>query len=182
MKVPFPYRASRSWNEVVLGKYSLPGLGKLDIRVSNEVEKKKPKGTSGASTTFQGRNVASLKLSLAMWDEEQFAAFQEMLPDLWPSISKEAAAPLEIVHPKARLWGIRSVVIETIDDTQPDNSGDYYVIKFDLSQWQPPVKTGSGSATKTATSLDPRRQSLGPDLGGTTTIVQVPSKSGASRP
>lgn len=185
MKIPWP-QASASWNEIALGGVVLPGLANVSVRVGNELDKKKPKGKTGAAVTFQGRNAATVRITLRFWDEEEFQTFQELKPSFWPDAAKEQGLPVEIVHPRTRLWGIRAIYIDSIDDTQPDDGGDLYTIKMECTQWLPETKTkkaGSGAATTTANTLDPRQQSLAPPLnGGTRTFTEVPSKSGAARP
>lgn len=154
MSVPWPDEAPELWNTLSLGGVALPGLAKVDVRVSQEIEVKKPKGKHGATETRQGYNPADVKIRLRFWEPEQFTQFQTVLAKLWPEVAAskkdgqpgKVDGPVKIDHPKTRLWNITAIQIKSIDDKNGDSPGGFYDIDLDCIKYYPPPKV---NATKT---------------------------------
>lgn len=165
MSVPSPSKSPRSWDNITIGGFLLPGLPDVRVSGSNDVEKKKPKGGTGASTTFQGRNAATVKITLTLHDLIEGTQDWEMLVDVLPEIfpgeaDKEKGEAFAIEHPMTSLFGIKAIKIEKVDG---EKKGRDFILTIEATQFLPPKK-GAGSATKTETTLDPRNQSLAADL------------------
>lgn len=181
MRIPWP-QASQSWNEISLGGVVFPGIAHVRVTVANELEVKKAKGRSGASTTYQGRPPAKVKITLTVYAPEQWEALVELLPSIWPDVTSERGAPIEVVHPRCRLWKISRLIIESIDDSQPEGVGDVYVLQISAVEFLPSQTqkgAASGAATRTSSTLDVP-QSLSPELRGRRPAK--PSTSGGSSP
>lgn len=166
MSVPSPSQSPKSWDEITLGGLHLPGIPDVRVKGSNDVEKKKPKGGTGASTTFQGRNAATVSITLTLHDliegTQDWEVLTIVLPVLFPAeADKENGAAFAIEHPMTSLFGIKAVKIETIE---AEKKGRDVIVKIEATQFLPPKKGAAGSATKTETTLDPRNQSLAADL------------------
>ena len=155
------------WNTVKLGKHVLPGICTVSLDLEERIDIKKPDGTHGATVTRKGVDPASVIIQLKMWQREQIAALQKMLPDLRPDPRRDTGSHLPIVHPKTALWGIPAVLIRKIKDPPNEEGGKFYILTFDCIEFLPP-QTKSG--LKTETKLDPRKQNLAADL------VNKPSK------
>ena len=165
MSVPSPSKSPRSWDNITLGGFLLPGIPDVRVKGSNDVEKKKPKGGTGASTTFQGRNAATVSITLTLHDliegTQDWEMLTDVLPELFPAeADKEKGEAFAIEHPMTSLFGIKAVKIENIE---AEKKGRDVIVKIETTQFLPPKK-GAGSATKTETTLDPRNQSLAADL------------------
>lgn len=151
--VPWLDDAPELWNTCELGGITLPGLCKVDVSLSQEVDVKKPKGKHGATLTRQGYNPAKVKVRVRVWEAEQFDELQVAIANVWPaSLTRKKNAPtmkvdgpISIEHPKTRLWGIRGVTILGIEDNNGDR-GDVYEVTFDCIEFYPSPKT---TATKT---------------------------------
>ena len=159
MTVPWPDEAPELWNTCELGGIELPGIAKVDVHPSQEVDVKKPKGRHGATVTRHGYNPAKVKIRVRCTDAAQFADLQVVIANVWPaSLARKKNAqpaqvdgPIPISHPKAQLWGITGVTILSIDDTSGER-GDIYELTFDCLEYYPPPKV---TATKTDTKTLP---------------------------
>lgn len=151
MSVEWPDDNPFDWDRCGLGGLDLPGLARVRVRMSQELDIKKPKGSHGATTTLQGANPARVTITLRMWNAEQFRTFQAAVVPLRSMVGKSAdKGAVDIEHPKTKMWGIRAVLIQDIDDNN-DEHGDLYDVAFECVEHRPPPKA---SATKTPTSTD----------------------------
>lgn len=146
----------------------------MKVGVSDEIQKAKAKGKSGASTTFLGANVGSISIKCVMHGLIDGTADFDTAVDVMTSLLANRGLPRQMSHPMTKLFGVSDVVVEKIEG---EHNGQEIVLNFTLSQWSPSKK--SGSVTKTPTSLDPRNQILGPDLPSP---PKRPSTSGAALP
>lgn len=161
MSVPSPSKSPTAWDTCKLGPNQLPGFCTVTVKISDEITKAKPKGKSGASTTFQGSNLGTVKVVCSLPDEIadgtlDFGVAQELLSTL----NEKRGEPFEIVHPMTSLFGIKQVTIESVSG---DLKGRELILTFELSEFKAPKK-GASSDTKTPQTLDPRNQSLAPDI------------------
>ena len=170
MSVPAPTgsrAAARAWDKCELGPFTLPGFCTVTVKVSDEISKAKAKGASGASTTFQGSNLGTVKVVCSMPDEIEagtldYEVAQRLLTELNARRGKEKT--YSIVHPMTTLFGIAKVTVESITG---ELKGREFVLTFELSEFNP-SKKGAPSETRTSKTLDPRNQSLAPDLPNVT--------------
>jgi hypothetical protein len=156
-KIPWPDDNPAAWNRCELGGLDMPGLALVKVRLSEELDIKKPKGAHGATITRQGYNPAKVTILLRMWEAEQFEAFQDVVVPLRPKVGGgRSAEPLSIVHPRAALWGIQAVSILSIDDS--GDRGDRYDVTFECVEHFPPPK--NVVATKTDSRAAPPRDNV----------------------
>lgn len=162
----------RAWGTLKLGGLTMPGLVKVGVELSEEIEIKKPKGAIGATTTYQGREPASVQIVVTLYDSHgdtgaaQLAEMEKMIAVVRPKVTKDpkkASSALSIEHPKCTMWGISSVTVQKISDP-PDDNAQMKTITFSCVEFKPPP-AGAKPATKTEKSLDPRSQGLAKDLG-----------------
>jgi len=121
--VPWWYDDPDSWDTVVLGQYTLPGLAQVKVAKAQKVDVKNAEGQSGATITFKGYEPAKVDIVLRMWTRDQWNAFQTMLPYFEPRPSKKAPQPFDVAHPKTALRGIRSVYIPEIEGPDESTTG-----------------------------------------------------------
>ena len=62
--VPWPDENPDAWNVCELGGLDMPGLANVKVRLSEELDIKKPKGGHGATITHQGYNPARVTITL----------------------------------------------------------------------------------------------------------------------
>ncbi len=149
--VRWPGDDAEAWNRCELDGLEVPGLAIVKVKLSDELDIKKPKGLHGATITRQGRNPAKVSILVRMWEPEQFAAFQAIVVPLRPKVGRgNESSPVHIIHPKTMLWGIDKVIIQEIDDSNGER-GDLYDVTFDCIEHFPPPK--NVPATKTDTKL-----------------------------
>ncbi len=165
MAIPWPDRAPSKWDTVVLGGVALPGIGTVAVKLSNELDVKKPKGGAGASVTAQGPEAATVTITLAFHSAEHLAEWQDAVKVLRPK--KDVVSAKKIVHPKTQIYSIDAVLVQTIDD-EDNKRGDTYTVKIHCVEF---TGTPKGAQTKTEKRLDPREQILAE------TITNLPKPS-----
>jgi hypothetical protein len=173
MSEPWPDDAPHEWDRCELGRLELPGLVRVRVRMSQEIDVKKPKGAHGATTTLQGINPARVTITLRMWNAEQFRTFQAVVVPLRSKVGKgDEKGAVDIEHPKTKMWGIRAVLIQEIDDDAGEQ-GDLYDVTFDCIEHRPSSAT---NATKTPKAPD----TLGASDPNAIRKPDPPSASGAT--
>lgn len=155
MTIPWLDDAPDAWNTVKLGGLAVPGIARVGVKPSQEVEIKKPKGKHVGSTTRQGYNAARVTIKVTVWTPEQFAELRTLIASIWPAARamKQAGepakvdGPIPVSHPKTQLWGINAITLLDIEDPEND-TGDRYELTLSCVEYLPPPKK---SATKTDT-------------------------------
>jgi hypothetical protein len=156
---PWPNANPKKWNTVKLNDYVLPGIAKVSVKVSQELDKKKARGSAGATITQQGSNAAEVSISLRFFEEQHLKDFARIVQSIRIDATKTGLGKAyRITHPKAAMYGITSVIIEEIDDEE-NSKGDSYDVKIKCVEFKPPV----AGATKTEKKLAPRNV-IGVDL------------------
>ena len=121
------------WTPTIAG-LQIPGIVLIDVKSSNDIDKKKPKGKDKASTTNNGQEPSSVTINITLANRRHWIDWQEFMPRLKPVGNGDKSAPLAIVHPDCELHGIRTIVVEEIDDSAPTaRTGKTITIK--ASEW-----------------------------------------------
>lgn len=160
--VPFPQDDPDAWDTVELGGIALPGICRVSVRRSNELDVKKPKGKDGSSITFQGKNPAKVVIFCSVSTAQEFRDLRAALDLIQPQADGPGGVPIS--HPKCTFWRIPSVFIEDFEDTD-NQKGDEVTVKISAVEFRPKEAKKSGFVTKTPTGLDPREQNLAEDIG-----------------
>lgn len=149
----FPYWASNdltdeaTWNFMWLGGSFLPGLiQNCTAEKGRKIDEASPKGSDGAVTTDQGYSGGAVEFDLLITNQDEWDAFQEMLPNIDPQKPGGQVEPLEILHPEPNAIGIKTVRIAKITGYQPKQGGAkrYH---FSCKHWLPKLKTANVSTT-----------------------------------
>jgi hypothetical protein len=112
-----------SWDRVILGGLTLPGLCKVEgLKSPARWDIKEAPGTDGATETYKGYTPASLTIRVTIWTEEQWMTIQPMIEALRPRPGKQTPKPFDIVHPATAARGIRSVIVMDVEG--PEDSSD----------------------------------------------------------
>ena len=121
--------------------------GHVEITGASRPEKwdvKEPKGSGGATTTYQGESVAKFTAKFSLWkdaDRDCFAEWDAFLPILRKATGAKQPTALDVYHPILDQLGIRSVVVEDIGQLVLDGLGGATVeVKF--IEYRPPAPKG----------------------------------------
>jgi hypothetical protein len=153
---PNPFDDSESYDVIVVGGRSSPGVVKLsghDRAISWDV--KEGSGQNGASTTKKGEKpiefTATFSLVLDVTaDQNQFDAWAEFKEILESTVSGTTPKALDIDHPDLAANGIKSVVLSSMGGMVHDGKGGA-TVAVKLLQYRAPKPTGgsaSGSKSK----------------------------------
>jgi hypothetical protein len=147
LDIPPPWVASDDWDTLSLGTHRLPGIVQVDVAVSDEMDVKKPQGGNGATTTRKGENPAKGTIRIQIQNDDQWADWVDVLPQIWPrNNTRRTATPYQVDHPKFALYGIDAINISDIKDgTQ--KTGDSYVVVLEWTEHRPPPKNAKTAVT-----------------------------------
>lgn len=148
--IPWPHDDPGAWNTCELAGIALPGLAHVKVKLSEELEVKKPKGGHGATITRQGYALSDVTIVLRMWTAAQWEEWQGTVKSLRPAPKSgdgTGARPVAITHAKANAYGIRAISIKEItDDAAAEGFTGLYEVTLACVEHAPPPKV---TATKT---------------------------------
>lgn len=136
---------SEDWDQLILGKFLLPGVAKVSIKRGRKFDKKSAKGRNGATITDGGGEGAEVTIELSMTTAEQWDAWADAMAVLDPT--KAAPQAFDIYHPQAEAFQVKSVMIEYISADAPSNG--IYTVKIKCAEWFPAPKGKSKSKLTT---------------------------------
>lgn len=155
--VPFPNEDPEAWDTPTLGNFDLPGVSKVDVDNGDDLDMQKKKGGQGSEVVYHGKNPSKIKVTTTVWTPTQLAQLQLVIQSLRPTNARKADPnPLRFVHPQAAMFGISTVVIESISAKAPD-PGDRYIVEWSLVEYFPQDQDANSSASK---RMAPRSQQL----------------------
>jgi hypothetical protein len=149
---PFWNDDPTSWDTVVIGGVTLPGLARIEgLELASKWDVKEAPGSDGATETYQGYTPAAFQIVLRMWERDQWLAFLKLATRFRPRPGKNTPDPVDVVHPELAVWGISRAIVRKL---KPKKSTDFYDVAFDMLEYFPQPKksvtaTASGSAGKT---------------------------------
>jgi hypothetical protein len=132
--IPFWTDDPESWDTVVLGGATLPGIAEVHFDKSRDVDKKKSKGNDGITLTDNGADAAEGEITLTIWTAEQWRDWQRIKPKLDPQKAGGIKSPLTIIHPMAASAGVDTVYVEKLSETHPRKGGAQR-ITMSVVQW-----------------------------------------------
>jgi len=159
-------------------KFTIPGVSTVDVDPEQRLDVNKPKGRPGASITDDGPAPAKVKIKTTLSTKEEWEAFQAIAFYFRPSGNIGNVQKLDIQHPVAALWGVRSILPHKIKG--PKYTKDGYVIEIDCYEYFPPKK----DVTRTIGSRDPGKvpQNVLQQRADGSYANPPPSSTVASRP
>jgi hypothetical protein len=128
-----------AWDFCWLGDALLPGIASLEVTKTRSVDVKKSRGTDGATLSDDGYEPARVTVRLRMWTAEQWAAYQDLLPQIDPQRPGGLREPVAIVHPEVNVRGIDTVYVTSISGSSPERGGAK-VETIECIQWFPQPK------------------------------------------
>lgn len=132
---------------LLAGNTPTPGVVKIEgANRAVEWEKKKAKGSSGATVTAQGREPAEPTMKVFLWRDHD-AQINHF--DLWYSTvlpllkgALEGKTAIDIYHPALADNDIKSVVVQEIGQLLPEDETGLYSVSVKLLEYSPPKKSG----------------------------------------
>lgn len=114
------------YDDFPIAGLSSPGRAKVSQAAQSfDWDVKKGKGSSGATVTYQGRAPAEFEVAFYLWLPEHFSAWKTYSAVLTKgqADSKNIAA-LDVSHPYLAQLGIKSVVVKSVGQLEPQRDGD----------------------------------------------------------
>jgi len=142
-----------SWDTLFLGGDFMPGVARVDVTLSSDLDIAKPKAGKGATIKDNGDPPAKLKIRLQIVTKDEIDALAQKLSLLRPKAKNGARDPVEIGHPNANFWGINTITITDISSPQPD-AVDGWIITIDAVQWFPAPKAVAAASKKPTATGD----------------------------
>lgn len=194
--LPAPWEDPLAWDQIEIAGRLWPGIVK--VTGAEQIYKwqiNEAKGADGATTAYQGGDIAKPKLTFVLWkglDDrggfvDYFAMWEAFQPILEASIpppgSKKDPIALSIHHPAFRKARIGSCSVEKIGQVLPDGNGGA-TVDVDLLVFRPPKKAGGTvkGATNHAPGDRPKtevEQAADNEAGMTTLLLASANAPGA---
>lgn len=152
-----PIEFPADWHYFVIGSQRSPGAIAVDGIKGFEREtgwdKKKGKGTKGATLTLTNLPPAEGSFEIQLWLPEHFTQWAAFAPLLKYDPSKktgsDAASAYDLSHPALEDLLIHQVVTHKISPLQHKGKG-LYIVKIDLIEWIPPPKKSIAVTTSSS--------------------------------
>jgi hypothetical protein len=144
------------WNRVFLDDLVLPGLARVRGKLEPEIEVKKAKGEDGANYTDNGLAPCKFQIELCLWNEDQWEAYQDLLPTILPRKRGAARKAWEVYHPGLTLLGVGKAYLTAIGMPEPDDDGLLKIL-IECIEYNPapkPVKPGGNAADNAVNTFE----------------------------
>lgn len=137
-----------AWDTLILGGNVWPGVASLSGQgVSRDIDVKKAPGEDGATFTDKGYEPARLTARLLIYNWQDFAMLQMLLPDVHPRRKGGTTQPLDIYHPITALLGIQTVYVDKIPIVEHDKANGWISVELSMIEWMPAPKPKSPQGT-----------------------------------
>ena len=154
---------AQAWNFCWLGDDLLPGIVEVTSKKARGIDQHKAKGTDGKHLEDEGYEGGDVTIRLRLINDEQWQAYQKILPNLDPEQVGGLKRPLTILHPEPNAKGITTVYVTDISGDAPTSkSGKVETIQ--CKQFFPVVKNKKSSKTPKGTGADAHPIVIPPDL------------------
>lgn len=123
-----------SWDRLVLGRWILPGVAKVNVSHTMTYDIVQPRGRQLAHVRPMGTNPRTINVELTVYDAESFDEMASILKELSSVSTGREVAPYQISHPSPNNMGIKEVVIQAINPGNP-SSEEGWIIQFDFLEF-----------------------------------------------
>lgn len=148
-----PFTNPDAFNLLNVGGTDNPGVFSLEAGCGNRPYKwdvKPVAGGQGATTTYQGFDVAKIKGKFKLWTSAQIAEFfAEYLPLLSYDATKTKPTPITIFHPSLFANDITSVVVQDIGPLTHEG-GQLWTVTIEMLEFRPAPKQNTTTTPKSA--------------------------------
>lgn len=164
-----PIDQPQLWDVVTISGVPSPGVikdGSIgDWSRQYEWDVKKGKGTQGATETYTNAPPAEGSITWYLWTAEQFAAWNDFLPNFKFDPTKSQPEAISIYHPALDALDISSVVVKKIGSIQHEGK-NLYSITIDFLEYFPTpnvAATGTPSGSTSPSTPNPNPNPSGSD-------------------
>lgn len=159
-----PISNAEAWHHIVVASIQSPGAiavnGMRGFKRETGWDKKKGKGSQGASLTTTTFPPAEGQITFQLWLARHFTEWEQFLPLLKYNPAKtstnDAADALDIFHPALVFVDVGSVVTHFISPPYHRGRG-LYEIEVDFVEWLPPPPVAIVRTTGSSSANDPSK-------------------------
>jgi hypothetical protein len=153
-------RGLTPYDKIQLGGTVLPGIVK-DINLSTNFEYEVPKktNTSGGQVVYKGKELRRMSLILTLYsasDWDEWDAIYNVNGEWGKIIDGKEMFPLAITHPLANSAGINTVVISSVQPSQPDLVNGMSIL-IELVEWSEQTDATQTKNIRKNQNVDNRR-------------------------
>lgn len=182
--IPSPIDDPEAWDALVIGGVAFTGAFEFtgDL-LTRKLDRRHSAGRDGARIRDRGYDLATIKLSLRLWEPEHFAELEALVRLLFPrGADTTRRAAYSCVHPALALAGITEVYARTMGALSQTSPG-LWTTEIELVEYREEAQQRSRT----------RRVQQRPDLGANATAfpgteavppaaATPPSAAGAADP
>lgn len=138
-----PQALAEVWDKGTFNDIDCPGLMSVSISRANKWDTKKAAGSHGGERQFKGSDLASVKIKVRLWTNDDYVAFNEqILSILDPDPGKKKADGIALGHAVAWSRNLRSITVDSVSGPESDNAG---MVEYDIdaTEYREPDKTNA---------------------------------------
>src|SRR5687767_1656382 len=119
-----PQAVAEVWDRVTFNDIECPGLSPVPRAEGKKRDAKKPQRWQGGERNFKGADLASVKIQIKLWEQQDYVAFNtDILPLLEPDPGKKKPDAVAVGHAVAWARNLRAVTIDNVAGPESDNAG-----------------------------------------------------------
>jgi hypothetical protein len=178
-----PFDAPELEDQLVLfgptGKATIPGVARVSVNTQIREDVAEVEGEDGAQVTTLGYDPAEIKVEVQLWEASQYDKLKAIL-ELYRPRRNHKPQPVDAVHPKLLLHGIRQVYLFKIQD-EPYTSKEGYRLTLSLREWwsETKKKATATNPLSSAAASEFTIESLAPDRPSDDTPLPTSLQGGA---
>jgi len=111
------------WDQLLIAGSPCPGIVTVELSLSADIDKKKPKGVRKSQAVDRGAKPAKARITIRLQPSELKIFADKIVPLLFAKGKDAAQDPLELSHPELELWGINLFIIEDLTSSPPEPGG-----------------------------------------------------------
>lgn len=111
------------WDQLLIAGSPCPGIVTVELSLSADIDKKKPKGVRKSQAVDRGAKPAKARIKILLQPSELKVFAEKIVPLLFAKSKDSAQDPLELSHPELELWGISLFIIEDLTSSPPESGG-----------------------------------------------------------
>lgn len=155
-----PLLNAEAYDKFLIGTTPSPGIVRTidGWERKYDWDKKKGKGTAGASITFTSRPLLEGSITIEMWAAAQFNEWEDFLRICSYDTTKRPAQAVNIYYPTIAALGVKAVVVAAVTPIVHAGKG-LYRSTFSFVEYAPPPKkpaTSTPSGTGNGNGNGPR--------------------------
>jgi hypothetical protein len=149
-KVPDP---TSEWDKLTFGQTVCPGTVTVSVKLSADIDKRKPKGVKKSTAIDRGAKPAEVDVEVILLPSEFERFRKEIVPLVFSGNKTEAQGPLEMTHPALEMWNLHLFIV-TLLTMPPPQSGGTLTVSFSAMEYvQSPAEAKVKQPIKTTPAV-----------------------------